>query len=298
MIAPVKVSATEEGTRLHRFLLRQCPFGNMILVRRLCRRGEIRINSKRCDENAILKSGDLVRVPPVMQKRGPEPAKPGFSLSDLEKLRQRIVHNDEDVVVFDKPAGLAAQGGGGIKKSLDKMAAALFPNDTVLLVHRLDKETSGIIVVAKNHAAAQKLARDFQTRDVKKTYIALLSGGVRPKKGIIDEPLDGKKAVTRYDVLGELKAYLSFVRFSPETGRKHQLRLHSANALGAPIVGDGIYGSRVVDGKLKTILAPNHLYLFASKITFRHPRTGKLLTISAAVPEWMKSVADLCDVEL
>ncbi|MDR3208699.1 MAG: RluA family pseudouridine synthase [Rickettsiales bacterium] len=298
MIAPIKVSATEDGTRLYRFLLRHYPGSNMILVRRLCRSGEIRVNSKRCGENATLKSGDLVRVPPVIQNRRTETARTGFSLADLEKLRQRIIHDDEDVVVFDKPAGMAAQGGGGIRKPLDKMAAALFPNDTVLLVHRLDKETSGIIVVAKNHAAAQKLARDFQTKDVKKTYIALLAGGVRPKKGIIDEPVDGKKAVTRYDVLGELKDYLSFVRFSPETGRKHQLRVHSAGALGAPIVGDDVYGSRRLDGKLKTVLSPNRLHLFASKITFRHPKTGKLLTISAAVPEWLRSVADLCDVRL
>jgi 23S rRNA pseudouridine955/2504/2580 synthase len=298
MIAPVKISPTEDGTRLSRWMTRHYPNIGTILVRRLCRSGEVRINSKRCDGGAILKSGDMVRVPPAIHNRGPEPAKAGFTLADLERLRRRIIHNDDDVVVFDKPAGLAAQGGGAIRKSLDKMAEALFPNDTALLVHRLDKETSGVIVVAKSHAAARKLAQAFQTKDVQKTYVALLAGGVHPKKGIIDDPVGGKTAVTRYDVLGELRDHLSFVRFSPETGRKHQLRVHSANVLGAPIVGDDLYGSKSLDWKLKTILSPNRLYLFASRITFRHPRTGKLLTINAAVPEWMKSVADLCDVEI
>jgi 23S rRNA pseudouridine955/2504/2580 synthase len=272
----------------------------MILIRKLCRSGEIRINSKRCNENAVLKTGDLVRIPPAViesRKSGYEPRQVNFSLAELEKLRKAIIHNDDDIVVFNKPAGLAVQGGNGIKKSLDKMAAALFPNDTVLLVHRLDKETSGIIIVAKNQKAAQKMAKDFQSRDIHKTYIALLSGGVSPKKGTISEPIGGKRAVTNYQVFGELKNTLTFVRFSPLTGRKHQLRIHSAFALGAPIVGDDLYGGRAFDSKLKTLLSAHHLHLFASKIVFRHPRSGKTLTISAEMPEWMRGVAELCEVK-
>ncbi|MDR2268695.1 MAG: RluA family pseudouridine synthase [Rickettsiales bacterium] len=300
MIQPIKVSATEDGIRLHRFLSRHYPSANMILTRRLCRGGEIRINSKRCIENDILKSGDLIRVPPGMSagKIRPQKMKPAnFSMSDLEKLRQCIVHDDDDIVVFNKPAGLAVQGGGAIKKSLDKMAAALFPNYTILLVHRLDKETSGLIVVAKNQAAAQKMAAGFQLKDIRKTYIAVLSGGVSPNKGVIDEPIDGKKAITEYKVLGGLKNALTFVCFTPLTGRKHQLRRHAAFALKAPIVGDDLYGSRREDGKLGAILSRTHLHLFASRVTFKHPRTGKDLTINAAMPKWMKLVAELCEIE-
>ena len=305
MGTPVKVSATEDGIRLHRYFGRHYPTTNLLLVRKLCRSGEIRINSKRCREGDILKAGDLVRVPPFAQNRPeaktPGDAEDGFSMSDLEKLRQCIIHDDNDIVVFDKPAGLAVQGGSGIKKSLDKMAAALFPLDTVLLVHRLDKETSGIMVVAKNQIAAQKLAKAFQTKEVAKEYVAVLSGGVKGGGGgggEIDSPVDEKKAVTKYEVLGGLKNNLTFVRFRPETGRKHQLRVHSKEALGAPIIGDDLYGGRKFDGKLKAILSPSHLYLVANKITFRHPRTGKLLTIKVAVPEWMRQVAELCEIEL
>ena len=307
-IVPIKVSLTEDGIKLSRFLPRRFPGANMVLVRRLCRSGEIRVNSKRCEPGAVLRAGDLVRVPPAIANAAEirtapaEPAK--FSLEDLEKLRQTIIHDDADIVVFNKPAGLAVQGGavahcgGSIKKSLDKMAAALFPNDTISLVHRLDMETSGAIVVAKSHAAATTLARDFQSREVKKEYVAALSGGVKPKTGLINEPIDDKKAITRYEVLGGLKNALSFVRFFPETGRKHQLRKHSAFALNAPIVGDELYGSRKIDAKLAQIIAPGKLHLVARRISFFHPRTGKSLTISAAVPEWMKGPADLCGIEL
>lgn len=301
MIIPVKVSATEDGVRLSRWILRHYSNTNMILIRRLCRSGEIRINSKRCEPASILAAGDLIRIPPaVMNQKVASASAPfaGFQMSDLERLRNCIIHDDDDVVVFDKPAGMAVQGGGGIKKSMDKMVAALFPNDTILPVHRLDKETSGAIIFAKNQIAAQKLSAAFQAKEVKKVYIAVLAGGVRPKKGIIDFPIDGKNAITGYNVLGELKNTLSFVRFSPETGRKHQLRIHSAHALGSPIVGDDLYGSRHADDKLKAIMSNNHLHLFASRITFRHPRTGKNLTINAAMPKWMKSVADLCEIEL
>ena len=310
MSAPVKVSATEDGIRLHRYFGRHYPNANMMLVRRLCRSGEIRINSKRCGEGDILKAGDLVRVPPIVQTSESNPCHSreggnriptpdfGFSMTDLEKLRNCIIHNDDDIVAFNKPAGLAAQGGNGVKKSIDKMAAAMFPNDTVLLVHRLDRETSGVMIVAKTQVAAQKLSREFQTKEISKEYIAVLAGGVKGQKGEIDMVVDGKKAVTDYEVLGGLKNTLTFVRFRPLTGRKHQLRVHAANGLGSPIVGDDLYGGRAFDGKLKTILSPGHLYLFASKITFRHPANGKLLTIAAVMPEWMKQVAELCEIDI
>ena len=299
MIASRKVSATEDGVRLSRWIMRYYPGSNKILIRRLCRSGEIRVNSKRSKIEDVLRSGDLIRIPPAianLKKPKRNFQKIDFSLADLEKLRKAIIYNDNDIVIFHKPSGLAVQGGSSIKKSLDKMAIALFPNDTVLLVHRLDKETSGIIVVAKNQNAAQKLAMDFQSKNIHKEYIALLSGKIKSKEGIIDEPIAGKKAITHYKVIGELKNYLTIVRFRPETGRKHQLRIHSAKVLGAPIVGDDLYGSRRIDGRVKTFLSLHHLYLFASKISFRHPKTGKILTINAIMPEWMKPAITLCEM--
>ena len=297
MKTPLTVSKVEEGTRLRRFLLRYFPDVPMMAVRKLCRTGEIRINSKRCKESDVLMTGDIVRIPPLLKQKvagdlrapdGTQSAVRKYSLAELEKLRQTIIHDDDDIVVFNKPAGLAVQGGGGIKKSLDKMVKELFPNDNMLLVHRLDMETSGAIVVAKNTIAAQKLTAAFQSHEVQKVYLAILKGSVRPTKGMIDLPINDKTAITGYRVLEEAKGYLTLIRYFPETGRKHQLRIHSAFGLNAPIVGDRDYGSRAKDKELKELLDVNNMYLFAEKITFRHPKSGKILTIAAEMPKWFK----------
>jgi len=301
MSEPKTVSAVEDGIRLRRFLARHYPDAGMMDIRKLCRTGEIRINSRRCGEAAVLRAGDRIRIPPSLgraAKIAPMPKRQEFSLAELERLRQLIIHNDDDIVIFSKPAGLAVQGGGGIKKSLDKMAAALFPNDMVLLVHRLDMGTTGIIVLAKNQASAQRLAAAFQTHEVRKTYMAVLAGDVTPKKGEIETPINEKYALTKYEVLANVKGLLSLVRYGPETGRKHQLRIHSAVGLGAPIVGDDTYGSRELDRQVKDLIDIRHIYLFAAKISFRHPRTGKLLTITAQPPEWFKKATKVIKGEI
>ncbi len=164
----VTVSQTEEGARLHRWFLRRFPSMPQRQFYKLCRGGQIRVNSSRVSGNEILRAGDVVRIPPTLGGYAVAPKKTesgdAFSLSDLEMLRRCIIHDDNDVVAFDKPAGLSVQGGTGIRKSIDKMAAALFPYDKISLVHRLDKETSGILVVAKNQIAAQRLAQQFQNK--------------------------------------------------------------------------------------------------------------------------------------
>ena len=156
MINPEQVSPTEDGVRLGRWFGRHYPGLTFPEFRRLCRTGQIRVNSGRCKGIEVLRAGDIIRIPPdaaSKKKAGSETSKPEsgdkFSMADLEMLRRCIIHNDEDIVVFNKPAGLAVQGGTGIKKSVDKIAAALFPYDTVLLVHRLDRETSGVLDVYK-----------------------------------------------------------------------------------------------------------------------------------------------------
>jgi 23S rRNA pseudouridine955/2504/2580 synthase len=237
-----------------------------------------------------------------------------FSLQELEKLRRCIIHDDSDIVAFNKPAGLAVQGGTCIKKSLDKMAAALFPYETVLLVHRLDRETSGVIVCAKNQKAAQALAAEFQDKSAAKEYLALCAGAPEKKFGLIDnfvmnghvldkeeaeafEKATGQKprrAITKYAVLRELAGALSLIQFLPQTGRTHQLRLHAAFALGCPIVGDALYGGLPTNGKdkLLAMIDGKNLFLFAQKLSFRHPGTGKIITLRAEMPDFMKPVAD------
>ncbi|MBO5834253.1 MAG: RluA family pseudouridine synthase [Alphaproteobacteria bacterium] len=321
MAEVITVSKVEDGTRLLRWFLRHFPSMPQREFYKLCRGGQIRVNSKRVRGQEILAAGDAVRVPPTIAGYTKEVKKTesggNFSLADLEELRKCIIHNDSDIVVFNKPAGLAVQGGTGIRKSIDKMAAALFPYDKISLVHRLDKETSGILVVAKNQKAAQVLADEFQSRVAHKEYIALLNGDVNPKSGVIDNYMikgqvfdtaarvnNGsgqrpQRAVTEYKVLGAAAGCVSWVMFSPKTGRTHQLRLHSAYSLNAPIVGDDLYGrSKSLDGVLRSVLETNNLFLFAYRLTLRHPSTGKMMTFRAQVPDFMQPVMKFLEFKL
>lgn len=319
----VTVSLVEDGTKLMRWFMRKFPAMPNRDFFKLCRGGQIRVNSARVDANRVLRAGDAVRIPPTIamyaKRENVKKTETGsaFSMSDLEMLRQAIVYNDDDIVVFNKPAGLAVQGGTGIRKSIDKMAAALFPYDKISLVHRLDRDTSGLLVVAKNQMAAQNLASAFQSKTAYKEYLALLNGSVSPKQGVIDnyivkgQVVDGperinggtgqrpQRAITEYRVLSDAGNSVSWVLFSPKTGRTHQLRIHSAYSLGAPIIGDDLYGTdKKVDFGLSAILATNKLFLFAYRITFHHPRTNKLITLRAEVPDFMKSVMSLLEFQL
>jgi len=315
------VSMTEDGTRLHRWFVRHFPSMPMREFYKLCRGGQIRVNSKRVQGSEILRSGDAIRIPPTISGYAVAPKKTesgeSFSLADLEMLRRCIIHDDGDVVAFNKPAGLAVQGGTGIKKSVDKMAAALFPYDKISLVHRLDRETSGILVVAKNQQAAQKLAAQFQNKTAQKQYLALLNGRVSPSRGTIDNYMtkgrvfdtparvnDGtgqrpQRAITDYDVLAQA-GMLTWILFAPKTGRTHQLRVHSALSLNAPIVGDALYGGArdADDPVMRSVLATDKLFLVAHKLTFQHPGTGRMVTLRAQLPEFMRPVVDMLELKV
>lgn len=319
----ITVSLVEDGTKLMRWFLRKFPAMPNRDFYKLCRGGQIRVNSARVDANRVLRAGDAVRIPPTIaayaKKENVKKTETGalFSLSDLEVLRKAIIYNDDDIVAFNKPAGLAVQGGTGIKKSVDKMAVALFPYDKISLVHRLDRDTSGLLVVAKNQKAAQSLANEFQSKNAHKEYLALLNGTVANKQGVIDNYIvkgmvvdspdrinngTGQKpqrAITEYQVLAEATDCVSWVLFSPKTGRTHQLRIHSAYTLNAPIVGDDLYGvDKKINSVLSSVLTTNKLFLFAYKITFHHPRTNKIITLRATVPDFMKSVMNFLEFQL
>ncbi len=318
MAGTIIISDTEQGIRLGRWFMRHFPGMPMRDFYRLCRGGQIRVNSSRVRGREILNAGDVVRIPPTIDTyRNPvkkNEAGDRYSLEDLEQLRQCIIHDDDDIVVFDKPAGLAVQGGTGIRKSVDKMAAAMYPYDKIALVHRLDRETSGVLVVAKNQMAAQNLARAFQDKTAHKQYLALLMGGVSPTRGIIDnyvirgavitdpsqapDGLRPQRAITEYEVLSTA-GDLTWIAFSPQTGRTHQLRLHSAQTLGAPIVGDALYGGDMARAPIMGSIGPiNRLFLLAHQITFRHPRTGRLITLRAQVPDFMMPVLKMLEFQI
>jgi len=315
----IKISSIEDGTRLLRWFVRHFPGMPQRDFYKLCRGGQIRLNSSRCRGMEILRTDDVVRIPPTMMSYTKVPTKTEngekFSLEDLEKLRKNIIYDDDDLVAFNKPAGLAVQGGTGIRKSIDKMTEALFPYHKISLVHRLDKETSGILIVAKNQKSAQVLSEQFQNKTAQKYYLALLHGSVVNKHGIIDNFIskgqvvdvvskeDKKKfqrAITKYNVLGEVPGVLSWVQFVPKTGRTHQLRIHSAFTLKAPIVGDSLYGDDAwhQDKVLNSMVASRNLFLFAYKITLKHPSSGKIITISASIPAFMQPVTKLLELHI
>ena len=315
------VSQTEDGTRLMRWFGRHFPSLSSAEFHKLCRGGQIRLKSSRVRGTEILRSGDAIRVPPTISGYVTDRAKKTesgdkFSLSDLEQLRKCIIHSDDDIVVFDKPGGLAVQGGTGIRKSVDKMAAALFPYAKISLVHRLDRETSGVLVVAKTQRAAQALASEFQSKTARKEYLALLNGNIKKKQDVIDnyivkgQVFDSltktnnktgqrpQRAITEYQVLASAGC-VSWVLFKPKTGRTHQLRIHSSLCLNAPIIGDDLYGrNKKMDAALKAMLKTNNLHLLAYRLTFRHPTSGKTLTFNASIPEFMKPVMKLLELPL
>lgn len=315
----ITISDAESGTRLLRWFLRHYPGMLQRDFYKLCRGGQIRINSSRCKGIEVLHTGDMVRIPPTLrsyQKSNKTETGEKYSLSDLEELRKCVIYNDSDMVVFNKPAGLAVQGGTGIKKSVDKMAAALFPYDKISLVHRIDRETSGLLVVAKNQKAAQDLSLQFQNKVAHKEYLALLQGNVTQKSGTIDnyvakgqvfedfskipETIVAQRAITEYKILGEATGLLTWVLFLPKTGRTHQLRLHSAFSLNAPIIGDDLYGprKRVTEGILGSVLNTQKLFLFAYRITLRHPGSGKEITLCAELPNFMQSVVKFFEFKM
>ncbi len=315
----ITISDAESGTRLLRWFLRHYPGMLQRDFYKLCRGGQIRINSSRCKGIEVLHTGDMVRIPPTLrsyQKSNKTETGEKYSLSDLEELRKCVIYNDSDMVVFNKPAGLAVQGGTGIKKSVDKMAAALFPYDKISLVHRIDRETSGLLVVAKNQKAAQDLSLQFQNKVAHKEYLALLQGNVTKKSGTIDnyvakgqvfedfskipETIVAQRAITEYKILGEATGLLTWVLFLPKTGRTHQLRLHSAFSLNAPIIGDDLYGprKRVTEGILGSVLNTQKLFLFAYRITLRHPGSGKEITLCAELPNFMQSVVKFFEFKM
>lgn len=322
-MAEVKiVSQVEDGTRLLRWFGRHFPSLPNADFHKLCRGGQIRVNSSRVRGTEVLRAGDAIRIPPTISGYVTDNVKKTesgnkFSLTDLEQLRKCIVHSDDDIVVFDKPAGLAVQGGTGIRKSIDKMAAAMFPYAKISLVHRLDKETSGVLVVAKTQRAAQSLSAQFQSKVASKEYLALLNGEVKKSHGVIDNYIikgqvfdtptrtnNGtgqrpQRAITEYEVLGVAAGCVSWVLFKPKTGRTHQLRVHSAMCLKAPIVGDDLYGrGRKMDGAINAMLATNNLHLLAYRLTFRHPANNQIVTFKARIPDFMQPITKLLELQL
>jgi 23S rRNA pseudouridine1911/1915/1917 synthase len=283
--------AERDGERLDRFVARSLPELTRSRARRLIDGGFVMVDGRLpAKAGAPLASGQRVRVrvPP------PEPA-----TLEPEAIPLRIVYEDDDLLVVDKPAGMTVHPAPGHSSgTLVHAVLAHCPNLSALggegrpgIVHRLDKDTSGLIIVAKNDAAHLSLARQLKERRVEKTYIALVEGRLKQREGVIDAPIGrhparrkkmavvegGREARTRYRVLREIDGR-TLVEVRPETGRTHQIRVHLAS-IGHPVVGDPVYGRGRPAGPLR------RQFLHAQRLAFRHPRTGDRLELEAELPE-------------
>lgn len=254
------VARDEADQRLDRWFKRHFPAVGHGQLSKLLRTGQVRVDGRRAKANQRLEAGQAVRIPPLSDTPQPVPAAPRSGDTQTgEALRDAVLYRDDEMIAINKPAGLAVQGGSGTTKHIDGALDSLrfgF-SERPRLVHRLDKDTSGVLVLARTQRAARRLTHAFRAKSAMKIYWALVVGEPKPTNGQIELPIaklpgkagekmavdreNGQSALTRYVTLEKLGRRAALVALSPVTGRTHQLRVHMA-ALGTPILGDGKYG--------------------------------------------------------
>lgn len=304
----VKVPEDRDGQRLDNFLLLQFKGAPRSLVYKLVRSGQVRINGKRAKPDSRLAGGDEVRLPPVKLNEPGEVRPPPQGL--LDRLAAAIVFEDKALLAVDKPSGLATHGGSGISHGLIESLRALRPGEPLELVHRLDRDTSGVILVAKKRAALlelQALMRGGEDDEGPgKKYLALLVGRVPNGSLTVDAPLQktvlqggermvrvdagGKPSVTHIQVL-ERRGGHSFCEIRIETGRTHQIRVHAAH-LGHPVAGDDKYGDLEVNRRLAQQVGLKRLFLHAASIEFALEKGTRPYLINAPLGEELRAVLD------
>lgn len=312
------VGEDEAGLRLDRWFKLHYPGLGFGALQKLVRTGQVRVDGKRVDTSTRLVPGQAVRVPPgamvaEASAEAPKWAMPRADGDDATFLRSITLFEDKDVLVLNKPAGLAVQGGSGLTRHVDAMLESLADarGQVPRLVHRLDRETSGCLVVAKTRSIAAELAKTFRSRSARKIYWALVAGVPKPHQGRISTWLardedDGERmkvarhgdegaahALTHYSVVDTAGPKLAWLSLKPVTGRTHQLRAHCAH-IGHPIVGDPKYFDRK-DWDLPGGMQ-NRLHLLARRIVLPHPRGGTI-DVTAPLPPHMQQSWNLLGLD-
>ncbi|TYO67861.1 RluA family pseudouridine synthase [Bradyrhizobium hipponense] len=315
-VQTVTVTADENNMRVDRFLEARFPGLSFSHIQRVVRKGELRVDGKRVDSKDRLEEGQSVRIPPLKLDA---PKAAAGSLSEaaqktLQALKEMTIYEDDDVLVLNKPAGLAVQGGSGMTRHIDQMLEVMrdAKGQKPRLVHRIDRETSGCLLVAKTRFAASHLTGAFRSRSARKTYWALVPGLPKPKQGRISTFLAKEEseddtimriaqhgdegashAVTYYAVVETAGNKLTWVSLKPVTGRTHQLRAHMEH-IGHPIVGDPKYFN-IENWQLPGGLQ-NRLHLLARRIVIPHPRGG-VIDATAPLPPHMQQSWNLLGLD-
>jgi 23S rRNA pseudouridine955/2504/2580 synthase len=310
----VSVTGDESGMRVDRFLQTRMPDLSFARIQRAIRKGEVRVDGKRVDANDRLEPGQMVRIPPLRMTPASRVSGGGAADKTLDFLKSIVLYEDADVLVFNKPMGLAVQGGSGTTRHIDGMLEAMRDahGQRPRLVHRLDKDTAGCLLVAKTRFAAAALAKSFRSRSARKIYWSLVAGVPKPRQGRISTFLAKEQreeesmmriarhgeegashAVTYYAVVDTAGPALAWLSLKPVTGRTHQLRAHMAH-IGHPIIGDAKYFSREnwqLPGGMQ-----NRLHLLARRIAVPHPRGG-LIDVTAPLPPHMEQSWNLLGLD-
>ena len=308
-VQQLTISEDDSDQRLDRWFKKHFPEINHGRLEKLLRTGQVRLDGKRAKASDRVEAGQTVRVPPIAPAQDAErpknqPKPRPVSERDAKMLLDAVLYKDSDVLVINKPAGLAVQGGTGLDKNLDAMLDSLRFDaaERPRLVHRLDKDTSGVLVLARSGKAARELAEAFRDKSAQKIYWAVVVGVPSPERGTIDAPLskhaehgfgervgideeEGRHAVTRYALVERAGNRAAWLALMPETGRTHQLRAHCV-ILGTPILGDGKYGGP--EAQLTRENLPRKLHLHARAIRIPHPKKD-WITAEAPLPPHMQA---------
>lgn len=294
----ITVEEQDSGMRLSRWFYKYYPNLPLAHLHKLIRTRQIKLDGKRTVISAVLEQGQVVRVPPLYDEFL-SPVKLELSEKDKKMIQSLIIYKDDNIIILDKPAGLAVQGGTNIKIHIDMLLPALKfeKREDPKLVHRLDKDTSGILILARDRRNANILTRAFKDRRVQKTYWAIVNGKLPQPEMKIDAPLlksgekmivspQGQKAVSMAKELDTAGDKFSLVELKPLSGRTHQLRVHMLH-VGTPIVGDDRY---FTDKSERPSEIANKLYLHAYKIDLSNIYKG--LVITAELPKYFGEALD------
>lgn len=303
-VQQVEIDDVHAGQRIDNFLLTKLKGVPKSVIYRILRKGEVRVNKGRIKQTYKLQFGDVVRIPPVRVRTDQE-SPVNSKLQSVQDLEKAIIFEDKSLLVVNKPSGIAVHGGSGVSFGVIEALRALRPNEKMLeLVHRLDRDTSGILLVAKKRSVLVALHEQLRTKTMNKVYWALVKGQWSGKVKSVQEPLhkintksgerivvvdreQGKKSCTMFDVLEEFNG-ATLVEARPQTGRTHQIRVHTA-CKGHPIACDDKYGDKSFDQHARG-QGLKRLFLHAKEISFFHPITETTVRFEADIDDQLQSV--------